>query len=154
MQVSEIYMALGEESFAQLLKSISIGKLKTYQLYDRMKVRFHLAKLNSETLRKAAPRFWSRISEGDEEFASELAQTILVSHLDLIVAVLDFLKIPHDQGFFAKDLDPAPYLTEGWQEKAFENFKDQFPQAVLLFYLNHLAFELEKEPRVFAPVKA
>src|SRR5271170_4330240 len=79
MQLSEIFLGQGEPRFTDLLRGISIGKLKTYQLYDRMKVRLHLAKLNSENLRKAAPKFWARLGERDEEFASELAQAILVS---------------------------------------------------------------------------
>lgn len=153
MRISEVYLALGEEHLVQLLRSISIGKLKTYQLYDRMKVRFHLPKLNSESLRKAAPRFWARISEPDEDFAMELAQTILVSHMELIKDVLNFLGIPHEEGFFAKDLDPKPYLTGNWQERAYEEFKDKHNQAVLLFYVNHLTHELQPEGQLFIPAK-
>ena len=48
------------------------------------RLRSHLAKLNSETLRKAAPRLWARIAEQDEEFATDIAQAVLVSHLDMI----------------------------------------------------------------------
>ena len=70
MQLSEIFLGQGEQAFAELVRAISIGKLKTYQLYDRMKVRFHLAKLNSENMKKATPRFWTRITEKDEEFAT------------------------------------------------------------------------------------
>src|SRR6187402_3050811 len=103
MQVTDIYLGLGPERFEQLLRQISIGRLKTYQLFDRMKTRLHLTKLNSETLRKSAPRVWTRIEERDEEFASEIAQAILISHFDMIKAVLDHLKIPHEDGFFSKD---------------------------------------------------
>ena len=117
MQLSEIFLGQGEQPFADLLRGISIGKLKTYQLYDRMKVRLHLAKLNSENLRKATPKFWARLSEKDEEFASELAQAILVSHLDMIKAVIDDLGIPNQDGFFDKDIDGSKYLTEGWQQR-------------------------------------
>ena len=99
MQLSEIFLGQGEPQFTDLLRGISIGKLKTYQLYDRMKVRLHLAKLNSENLRKAAPKFWTRLEEKDEEFAGELAQAILVSHLDMIKAVIDDLGIPNQEGF-------------------------------------------------------
>ncbi len=92
MHVSQIFLGLGEESFAQLLRSISIGKLKTFQLYERLKTRLHIQKLNSEALRKAAPRSWARLSEPDsEDFATELSQAILISHLDMIKAVLDHL---------------------------------------------------------------
>src|ERR1700736_2888330 len=88
MHVSDIFRGLGEEAFRDLLRSISIGKLKTYQLYERIKARLHVQKLNTEALRKVAPASWARVGEGDLEFASELAQAILVSHLDMIVAIL------------------------------------------------------------------
>jgi hypothetical protein len=99
MQLSDIFLRLGQDHFQQLLKLISIGKLKTYQLYDRVKTRLYLHKLNNETLRKCAPRVWTRIEEHDDEFASEIAQAILVSHLDMIVAVLNHLGIPHEEVF-------------------------------------------------------
>ena len=89
MQLSDIFLALGEPAFQQLIRSVSIGKLKTYQLYERVKMRFHMNKLNTETLRKVAPRLWARIAEHDEEFATDVAQTILVSHLDMIKDVLN-----------------------------------------------------------------
>jgi len=151
MQLSEIFLGLGQPSFAQLLRAISIGKLKTFQLYDRMKTRFHLAKLNSESLRKAEPRFWTRLGEHDEEFSTDLAQAVLVSHLDMIKAVLDELGIPNEDGFFAKDIDGSKYFTDGWQQKTYQTFKDRYPQAVLLFYINHLDWELTKSEQVFQP---
>src|SRR5216683_404291 len=105
MQLSNVFVKLGEEGFAQLIRGVSIGKLKTYQMYDAFKTRAHLAKLNTENLRRAVPKFWARMSGGDEDFAKELAQVVLVSHLDMIKAVLDFTGIPHEDGFFAKDVD-------------------------------------------------
>lgn len=149
MQLSEIFLGQGEQGFADLVRSISIGKLKTYQLYDRMKVRFHLAKLNSENLRKAAPKFLTRLSEHDEEFASELGQAILVSHLEMIKAVVNELGIPNQEGFFDKDIDGSKYLTEGWQQRVYEKFKGTYPPHVLLFYINHLGWELVKSEEVF-----
>ncbi len=142
MQLSDSYRSMGQDAFAQLVRSISIGKLKTFQIYEGFKVRSHLAKVNTEALRKAAPRFWTRISEGDEEFAKELAQAVLVSHLDLIIAVLDFLGIPHENGFFAKDMDPKAYFTEGWEDRVLGRFQDVFPPNLLIFYINHLRWEL------------
>ncbi len=142
MQLSEIYRALGEDAFAQLVRGISIGKLKTYQIYESFKVRSHLAKVNTESLRKAALRFWSRIIEGDEEFAKEFAQAVLVSHLDLIISVLDFLGVPHENGFFAKDMDPKPYFTEGWEDRVTAKFHETYPEALVTFYINHLRWEL------------
>jgi hypothetical protein len=149
MQLSEIFLGQGEQPFTELVRGISIGKLKTYQLYDRMKVRFHLAKLNSENLRKAAPKFWARLGEKDEEFAGELAQAILVSHLDMIKAVIDDLGIPNQDGFFDKDIDGSKYLTEGWQKRSYDKFKDAYPPQVLLFYINHLGWEVAKTEEVF-----
>lgn len=137
--------------FEQLLRSVSIGKLKTFQLYDRVKLRFHMSKLNSETLRKSAPRLYGRVAEGDEEFASDVAQTVLVSHLDMIKAVLDFLQIPHEDGFFAKDLQASDKLTDGWQQRVFDEFRGKYPEALLLFYINHLGYELIKPDSVWLP---
>src|SRR5437764_14520510 len=105
MHIADVYRGIGEDGFAQLIRGISIGKLKTYQIYEGFKVRAHLHKVNTETLRKAAPRFWARLSEHDEDFARDLAQAVLVSHLDLITSVLDFMGVPHENGFFAKDLE-------------------------------------------------
>ena len=144
MALTDVFLTLGEDGFSQLMRSVSMGKLKTYQLYDRFKTRTHLAKLNSENLQKASPRLWARLAEKDEEFAQDLSQAVLVSHLDMIVAVLNFLGIPHEDGFFAKDLDAKPHLTEGWQERVHEKFKDVYPEPLLRFYTAHLAWELLK----------
>lgn len=155
MQLCDVYLGLGDQAFAELVRAVSIGKLKTYQLYDRMKIRFHLAKLNAENMRKATPRFWTRINEKDEEFATEFAQAVLVSHLDMIKAVVDDLGIPNQEGFFDKDIDGSKYLTEGWQQRIYDKFKDAYPAPVLLFYINHLAWEVGKSEEVFhAPAHA
>src|ERR1700688_2916652 len=138
MPLTEVFLSIGEDGFGNVIHSISIGKLKTYQLYDRFKTRTHLAKLNAENLQKATPRLWARLSEKDEEFAQDLSQAVLVSHLDMIVAVLNFLGIPHEDGFFAQDLDAKPFLTEGWQERVHEKFKDIYPEPLLKFYCAHL----------------
>lgn len=152
MRLSEVYLGLGQETFAQLIRGISIGKLKTYQIYEGFKVRAHLHKVNTETLRKAAPRFWARLAENDEDFARDLAQAVLVSHLDMITAILDFLGVPHESGFFAKDMDPKPYFTEGWEERVIEKFRSSFSEALLLFYVNHLRWELLGADAPYRPV--
>jgi hypothetical protein len=151
MQVSDIYLGLGQDRFEQLLRSVSMGRLKTYKIYDRMKLRLHLSKLNSETLRKAAPRIWTRIESRDEEFTTELSQAILISHFDIIVAVLDHLGVPHEDGFFAKDTDVKALLKDGWQQSAWDAFREKFGQAPLLFYINHLGWEVAEAKEVFAP---
>jgi hypothetical protein len=151
MQLSEIFLGLGEDSFQQLLRAVSLGKLKTYQLFDRLKTRARLAKLNSENLRKAAPKLWSRLQESDQDLATDIAQSILVSHLALIIDVLNFLGVPNEDGFFAKDVDASTYLTEGWQQRAFDQFRTKYPPPLLLFYINHLDLEVNKEATFFAP---
>src|ERR1700736_6093295 len=144
MPLTEVFLSIGEDGFGRVIHSISIGKLKTYQLYYRFKTRTHLPKLNAENLQKATPRLWARLSAKDEEYAQDLSQAVLVSHLDIIVAVLNFLGIPHEGGFFAKDLDATPHLTEGWKERVLEKFKDVYPEPLLRFYTAHLTGELLK----------
>ena len=151
MQLCEVYQALGQDVFRQLVRGISIGKLKTYQVYERFKLRARLTKLNSESLRKAEPRMWSRIEAGEEEFATDLSQVFLLSHLQMIMDVLNFLGIPNEEGFFDKDLKPDQYLTEGWQERVFNHFSEKHPREILLFYINHLDWELNKTDRIFVP---
>ena len=155
MQLSDIFVGMGAESFAQLLRSISLGKLKTFQLFDRLKTRLHVTKLNTETLRKVAPRCFNRLSEPDsEDFATEIGQAILISHLDMIKVVLDETGIPNDEGFFPKDIDATKYLNEGWQHKVFEKFKGVYPESLLLFYINHLGWELGKSTELYLPEPA
>ena len=152
MQLSGVFQALGEDVFRQLIRGISIGKLKTYQVYERFKLRARLSKLNSETLRKSEPKLWARITEGEEDFAADLAQVFLLSHLQMIVDVLNFLQIPNEEGFFDKDLKPDQYLTEGWQERVYNEFAEKYQREILLFYINHLDWELTKAEKIFMPV--
>ena len=60
MEISDVYLGMGEEAFDRLVRSVSIGKLKTYQMYEGFKVRAHLPKVNTELLRKSFPSFWAR----------------------------------------------------------------------------------------------
>lgn len=150
MHIADVYRTVGVDGFAQLVRGISIGKLKTYQIYEGFKVRAHLQKLNTESLRKAVPRLWERVL-ADEDFAKDFAQAVLVSHLDLITGVLDFLGVPHENGFFAKDMDPKPYFTEGWEDRVHEKFHEIYPEPLLLFYLNHLRWELLAAPDAYRP---
>ena len=151
MHISDVYLGLGQDAFGKLIRGISIGKLKTFQIYEGFKVRAHLQKVNTESLRKAVPKLWERIGAGDEDFAKDLAQAVLVSHLDMITAVLDFLTIPHENGFFSKDIDPKPYFTEGWEGRVYEKFHGTWPEAILLFYMNHLRWELLGAEEVYQP---
>jgi len=151
MQLSGVFLELGEERLGQLLRAISIGKLRTFQLYDRFKTRTHLPKVNTELLRRSVPRFWQRLKAGDEEFATDLAQAVLVCHLDMITAVLNYLGIPNEEGFFAKEAKPQDHLTEGWQERVYAEFSGKYSPAVLLFYINHLGWEAVSQERAFLP---
>ena len=52
---------------------------------------------------------------------------------------------PEDEnGFFDKDLKPEQYLTEGWQQRVFEQFSGKYGREILLFYINHLDWEIAK----------
>ncbi len=146
-----MFLSQGESGFTDVLRSVSMSRLRTFQIYEHIKVRTRLVKLNSENLRKAAPRLWARLSEQDEDLAADLSQAILVSHLDMIIIALDLLGVPHQDGFFAKDADVSSHLTEGWQQRVFDALKDKYPPSVLKFYLNHLAVETGRADEVFAP---
>ena len=152
MQLSDLFLRLGQDNFQQLIRSISLGRLRTFQMFEPFKLRLRLHKLNSETLRNAAPRLWTRLEqEPSPELATDLSQAILISHMDVVKAVLDEFGVPHDDGFFAKDTDVAGFLKQGWQQTAWDKFHSAFPPAVLLFYINHLALEVTKAEDVFAP---
>ncbi|MBM3735929.1 MAG: hypothetical protein FJW39_09105 [Acidobacteria bacterium] len=145
---------MGQVRVSELLGQISIGRLRTYQMFDRIKTRLRLNKLNQENLKKIAPKVWARILEGDEVLALELAQSILVSHLEMIIEILNFLGVPHQEGFFEKDAEIAAHLTDGWQQRVLDNFRAKHPETLLLFYVNHLAREVSSESQVFVPAGA
>ena len=70
----------------------------------------------------------------------------------MIVAVLNFLGVPHEEGFFAKDLEAKPYLTEGWQARVLRtSSRTSIRPSLLLFYINHLALELGGAQQAFLP---
>jgi len=154
MEISEVYRGLGQDAFTQLIRGISIGKLRTYQIYEGFKVRAHLHKVNTEALRKSVPKFWNRIVAKEEDFGKDLAQAVLVSHLDMIVAVLDFLGVPHENGFFAKDMDPKPYFSGGWEDRVLQHFHGQYSGPQLTFYINHLRWELLSAAEPYRPSPA
>jgi hypothetical protein len=112
-----------------------------------------VAKLNSESFRKAVPRLWSRLEAREEDVAQDLAQAVLVSHLEMIIAVLNFTGVPHEEGFFAKDIDASQYLTDGWQQRVWVEFRERFPRPALQFYINHLGWELAKAEQLFTPAE-
>lgn len=150
MELSEIYAGLGRERFDEVLASVSMGSLKTFQVYETFKVRTRLSKLNRDRLRKAGPRLWARIAEGDEDVAKEIAQGALVSNMEFVVEALDFLGIAHDgSGFFDKDAEASEKLTEGWQGRLFSEFRERFSEALVLLYINHLDWEMGEPTEVF-----
>ena len=150
MELSEVYRGLGRERFGDLLRCVSMGGLKTFQVYESFKIRTRLSKLNRDRLRKAAPRLWERIEQGDEDLAKELAQGVLVSQIGFVVEALDFLGIEHDgNGFFDKDAKVDEKLIEGWQSRVLEQFRDSHPEALILLYVNHLEWEQGDKSEVF-----
>ena len=151
MQLSDVFLQLGEERLRQLVRNISIGKLRTYQLYERFKTRTHLQKVNTESLRGAVPKFWKRLEAHDVEFTTDLSQAILISHLDMISTVLNSLGIPNQEGFFEKEIDAKPFLTDGWQARVYDQFKANYNETLLLFYINHLDLELGGAQQIFLP---
>ncbi|MDX2268947.1 MAG: hypothetical protein NW208_12630 [Bryobacter sp.] len=151
MKLHELFVALGEESFRGQLRGISLGTLKTYKFYERLRVRLRVAKLNTEALRLAAPKAFARLQEGDEDLALEISQCILISNMKLIIDVLNFLGVPHNDGFFAEGANPAEHLTGDWQARAYSEFKEKCSEPVLLLYLNYLAHEINAESPVFQP---
>lgn len=151
MHISDVLLALGEDRFGDLLRHVSMGRLRTYQLFDQIKARTRLLKLNNEHLRRAAPRLWARLQEHEEDLATDLSQAVLVSSLDMIIEALDLLNIPHQNGFFNKDADLKGHFKAGWQERVFEALKNKYPPAVLIFYINHLGVETGVAEELFAP---
>lgn len=150
MDLAGALVELGRDRFDRLVAGISIGSLKRYQVFDNFKIRAGVSKLNREKLRKAGPGFWSRIEAGESELAKEIAQAVLVSHLDFVAAALDFLEIPHDgNGFFDKDDATREKLREGWQKRVYERFNDEFPEELVLLYINHLDWELNKPENAY-----
>ena len=150
MELSQVFLSLGRPALDELVRGISLGALRSYKLVDSFKVRLRLNKLNAEHLRKAAPRLWERLEQNDAELARELAHAVLVSHLGFVVEVLDFLKVPHDgSGFLLKDASLAPHLTDGWQQRVLEAFRGRYPESLVRLYINHLAWEQDKQAEVF-----
>ena len=154
MQLCDVFLSQGETGFSDLLRRISISRLRTYQIYEHIKLRTRLTKLNGESLRKYGYKLWERIEAHDEDLATDLSQAILVSQLEMIIIVLDFLGIPHQDGFFAKDADISTHLTEGWQQRVVDQFKDKYPVSVLVFYVNHLSVETAQAEALFTPASA
>ena len=149
-----MFQGLGEDGFTEVMRTVTISKLKTYQLYEGLKARARVPKLNVAGLKKAVPRFWERLQQGDEDLAGDLAQAVLVSNLDMIIAVLDHLGIENNDGYFDKGFEADDLLKDDWREKAFEHFKNDYPKPVLTFYLNHLAHETTKAEDLFTPAGA
>jgi len=155
MELSAIFKSLGEPAFGELIKSVSIGGLRTYQVYNSFKIHARLNKVNRESLRKATPRLWERLGAGDEDLARELAHAILICRLPMVVEVLDFLEISHDgNGFFEKDQSFEGKLEPGWQQRVFDQFREKHPAPLLLLYINHLDREIAEPAKPFVDGQA
>ena len=151
VDLSEVFLSLGRPALEDLVRRISLGSLRTYQIFDSFKFRLRLNKLNAEHLRKSAPRLWERLEQKDEELARELAHAVLVSQIGFVVEVLDFLGISHDGGgFLTKETPLQEQLADGWQQRVLETFRDRYPEPLVRLYINHLAWEADKQAPVFA----
>ena len=137
-----MYEALGRKRSCELVKTVSLGALRTYGVYQAIKVRSRLRTLNRRKLRTIAPRLWDRIQRGDTGLARDLTQAVLVSNTAMIASVLDLLEIEHDgNGFFDKDGDYVDQFTDGWQERVVEHCRGTFDDDLVLLYVNHLGWE-------------
>ena len=142
MELAEVYVALGQDRTVRLARTISIGALKTYGVYEGIKIRSRLHKFNRQKLRAAAPKLWRRISSGDGGLARDFSQAVLVSNIPLIIEVLDLLEIEHDEnGFFAKDSDYSEQLSSNWPDTVSESVAGRYPEELVLLYINHLGWE-------------
>ena len=142
MELADVYVALGRQRTVALAREISIGALKTFGVYEGIKIRSRLHRFNRRKLRAAAPKLWQRITEGDAGLARDFSQAILVSNIPLIVDVLDHLEIEHDEnGFFAKDSDYSEQLAADWPESVSKQFTGRYREELLLLYINHLGWE-------------
>ncbi len=150
MELAAVYAALGEECSSRLIRKISIGATKTFGVYEEIKVRSRLRRLNRQALRTAAPRLWGRMANGDTHLAKDLSQGILVSNIPLVVAVLNDLGIEHDgSGFFDKDADYADQLVAGWPTRVLENHSEEHGRELVLLYINYLGWETESLDQPF-----
>jgi hypothetical protein len=59
--------------------------------------------------------------------------------------------VPHEGGFFAKDVEAKPYFTDGWEGRVHEKFRGVYAEPILLFYVNHLRWELLGATEVYRP---
>ncbi len=144
MELTAVYRAFGSDRTCKLVRSVSLGALRTYGVYEAIKVRSGLRRLNRQKLRDAAPRMWQQIKDGDADLARDLSQAVLVSNVPLVVEVLDLLGIEHDgNGFFAREGDYSGQLFDGWAERAFAHCRDRFDTDLVLLYINHLGWEMK-----------
>lgn len=142
MELAEVYVALGQERTVRLARTISIGALKTFGVYEGIKIRSRLHRFNRRKLRAAAPKLWRRIASGDSGLAREFSQAVLVSNIPLMVEVLDLLDIEHDgNGFFAKESDYSQQLGSGWPKTVSEECLGRYSEELVLLYINHLGWE-------------
>lgn len=139
-----MYRAFGQERSDRLVRTISIGALKTFGVYEAVKVRSRLHRLNRQKLRAAAPKLWERVTDGDADLARDLTQAVLVSNIPVVVDVLERLGIEHDgNGFFAKDGDYSEQLADGWAGRVYAECRQSHDEDLLLLYVNHLGWETD-----------
>jgi hypothetical protein len=40
-------------------------------------------------------------------------------------------------------------LTDGWQQRVIEQFRDRYPEALVRLYINHLMWDFNKQAELF-----
>ncbi len=142
MDLVGVFASLGQDRSVRLVETVSISALRTFGVYEAIKVRSRLRKLNRQKLQTASPALWRRITEGDSDLARDLAQAVLVSHIALVAEVLDSLGIEHDgNGFYSKDEDHSGKFKPGWPSTVLGHFGERYPRDVVLLYINYLGWE-------------
>jgi hypothetical protein len=48
-------------------------------------------------------------------------------------------------------MDPKPHFTDGWENRVFEQFHSGYSEPLVLFYINHLRWELLGAADVYRP---
>ena len=84
----DIFLGSGLGNLVQQFRTVSIGKLKTYQLLRACASRFHMSKLNRKLCARSRRLVWARIASRMKTFATD-APDHLVSHLEMIKDVLE-----------------------------------------------------------------
>jgi len=96
--------------------------------------------VNTEVLAQVRARFWAGSPRERKTSLKTWPRQYWWSHIDMITAVLDFVGAPHENGFLRQENDPKPYSPR-LENRVLEKFRGQYPEPLLLFYINPLEWE-------------